>query len=252
MAEEKYKVKVGDEEIEVTLDELMKGYLRQSDYTKKTQALAEERKKLENELREIENLRAEAERAAQWDQWYEQNRAFIEGRGNTAYSMDVEDTDSDALRKEIKRLSEEIKSLVESGKREIEAIKAENARLERALRYSWYLEDLKDKHLRNYPDIPFDKRKIIDMAFEYGKADLSDKDWDAIYNRAYHEEFLKREVDRRLAERLKTEEEKGKAAKMAGAGEGSPRVFELPKKVPESMEEAAEGALRILGQRKSE
>jgi hypothetical protein len=42
--EDVYTVKVGDDELEVSLDELMKGYSRQSDYTKKAQALSEQRK----------------------------------------------------------------------------------------------------------------------------------------------------------------------------------------------------------------
>ena len=42
-----YAVKVDGGEQEVTLDELMKGYSRQSDYTKKTQELAEGRKAIE-------------------------------------------------------------------------------------------------------------------------------------------------------------------------------------------------------------
>lgn len=44
------RLKLGTgEEVEVTLDELEKGYLRQSDYTRKTQEIAEQRKKLEVE-----------------------------------------------------------------------------------------------------------------------------------------------------------------------------------------------------------
>ena len=42
-----YAVKVDGGEQEVTLDELMKGYSRQSDYTKKTQELAQGRKAIE-------------------------------------------------------------------------------------------------------------------------------------------------------------------------------------------------------------
>jgi len=42
-----YAVKVDGEEIEVSLDELKKGYSRQSDYTKKTQEIAEYRKQAE-------------------------------------------------------------------------------------------------------------------------------------------------------------------------------------------------------------
>lgn len=45
--EPKYKVKVDGEEIEVTQDELLRGYMRQKDYTQKTQQLAEQRRQFE-------------------------------------------------------------------------------------------------------------------------------------------------------------------------------------------------------------
>lgn len=48
-ATDKYKVKVDGDEVEVTLDELAKGYSRTADYTRKTQELAERRKALEAE-----------------------------------------------------------------------------------------------------------------------------------------------------------------------------------------------------------
>lgn len=48
-----YTVTVGGKESEVTLEELVKGYQLESDYTRKTQALAEERKKLEAERTEL-------------------------------------------------------------------------------------------------------------------------------------------------------------------------------------------------------
>lgn len=51
-----YTVKVDGEEMEVTLDELRSGYQRQKDYTKKTQALAEERKKSEDKATQLEKL----------------------------------------------------------------------------------------------------------------------------------------------------------------------------------------------------
>lgn len=50
----RYRVKVDNEEVEVTLDELLKGYSRTSDYTKKTQTLAEQRKAVEAERQRIE------------------------------------------------------------------------------------------------------------------------------------------------------------------------------------------------------
>jgi hypothetical protein len=48
-ATDKYKVKVDGKEEEVTLDELAKGYSRTADYTRKTQALAERNKALDQE-----------------------------------------------------------------------------------------------------------------------------------------------------------------------------------------------------------
>lgn len=46
------ELELDGEIVKVPLEELTKGYLRQSDYTKKTQALAEERKKLQEAKQE--------------------------------------------------------------------------------------------------------------------------------------------------------------------------------------------------------
>lgn len=54
-----FRVKVDGEEIEVTLDELQKGYSREKDYTRKTQAVAEARKAFEAEQ---QTFQAERER----------------------------------------------------------------------------------------------------------------------------------------------------------------------------------------------
>jgi hypothetical protein len=57
-----FSVKVDGKEVEVTLDELQKGYSRTQDYTRKTQQIAEVRKQTEAEL---SALRAEREQYAQ-------------------------------------------------------------------------------------------------------------------------------------------------------------------------------------------
>lgn len=59
---EVYTVKVDGKEVEVTLDELQKGYSRTQDYTRKTQQIAETRKQVEAEASAI---RAEREQYAQ-------------------------------------------------------------------------------------------------------------------------------------------------------------------------------------------
>ena len=54
-------LKVDGEDITVTMDELKKGYSRQSDYTKKTQELAEQRKALEEDAKTLEYLKVQSE-----------------------------------------------------------------------------------------------------------------------------------------------------------------------------------------------
>jgi len=59
----RYYVKVDGEEQEVTLDELRNGYQRQADYTRKSQALAEQRKAYEANLQAIESEREQYSQA---------------------------------------------------------------------------------------------------------------------------------------------------------------------------------------------
>ena len=57
--EPSYRVKVGGEEYEVTLDELRNGYQRQSDYTRKSQSLAEQRKTFDANLQAVQAERSQ-------------------------------------------------------------------------------------------------------------------------------------------------------------------------------------------------
>jgi len=59
---QKFTVKVDGNEVEVTLDELQKGYSRTADYTRKTQELAQVRKETQAEL---QNVRQERQQYAQ-------------------------------------------------------------------------------------------------------------------------------------------------------------------------------------------
>lgn len=56
---QKFTVKVDGKEVEVTLEELQKGYSRTEDYTRKTQALAQERKAAQAELEAVRTERAQ-------------------------------------------------------------------------------------------------------------------------------------------------------------------------------------------------
>jgi hypothetical protein len=82
-----FRVKVDGEEVEVTLDELQKGYSRTQDYTRKTQALAEQRKAAEAETEAVRQERAyyaqmlqvlqqqfqQTEAQPDWDALYQEN-----------------------------------------------------------------------------------------------------------------------------------------------------------------------------------
>ncbi|UOF80799.1 scaffolding protein [Caudoviricetes sp.] len=61
----KYRAKVDGEEIEVEIDELINGYQRTADYTKKSQALAEQRKAIEAERVHLEQVKQERQAYAQ-------------------------------------------------------------------------------------------------------------------------------------------------------------------------------------------
>ena len=61
----KYKVKAAGEEIEVDEEELIKGYQQGIDYTKKSQALAEQRKAVEAERIHLEQVKQERQAYAQ-------------------------------------------------------------------------------------------------------------------------------------------------------------------------------------------
>ena len=69
-----YVVKVGGEEIEVTQEELINGYSRNSDYTRKTQELSELRKDLDNKKSELDNNLSDLTRERNWESLKEQDQ----------------------------------------------------------------------------------------------------------------------------------------------------------------------------------
>jgi len=74
-----FRVKAGGEEKDVTLEELVSGYQKGDDYTKKSQTLAEQRKVMEAEakaIQEAQHLREEYQaRLGQVSQILQQNDA---------------------------------------------------------------------------------------------------------------------------------------------------------------------------------
>lgn len=113
----RYKVKASGEEIEVTLDDLIKGYQREADYTKKTQTLAEQRKQVESERAVIEQAKQERDQ-------YQQRLAAIEGALRQAPQENLE-----AL-KETDPIGYAVKVAEQTQReRQLQAIGAERARI---------------------------------------------------------------------------------------------------------------------------
>lgn len=110
-----FRVKVDGEEIEVTLDELQKGYSRTQDYTRKTQALADQRKEVEAQLNQA---RQEREYYAQMLQVMEQQLTQSE-----------EQIDWDRLYREDPTEWVRQRELYRDKQEKVQAVRAENERL---------------------------------------------------------------------------------------------------------------------------
>jgi len=88
----KYTIKVGGEEMEVDIDELKSGYQRQADYTRKSQALAEQRK-------ETENIQSERMQLEQERQMYANGLQMLQEQ-QSAKLQDFDSVDWETLKQE--------------------------------------------------------------------------------------------------------------------------------------------------------
>ena len=114
----RYRVKVDGQEYDVTQDELVKGYQREADYTKKTQNLAEQRKAVEAE-------KGAVEQAKQLRDTYAQRLQIIE----QALRSQTPSEDLDAL-KEVDPIGYAVKVAENSEKeKQLYAIRSEQARI---------------------------------------------------------------------------------------------------------------------------
>jgi len=118
--EAKYEIKVNGKPVEVTLDELMSGYQRDSDYRRKTMELADERRLLEEE---VNKAKSESDAVAKLRQDYATRLGEIENSMQPDANIDwakLYETDPDEYhRKKIE---------VENKSKALETIKAERQR----------------------------------------------------------------------------------------------------------------------------
>jgi len=140
----KFKVKVDDQEDEVTEDELLKGYSRTADYTRKTQRLAEERKAFEAE--------AQATRAAR-----QQHHDRLTALENVLSSV-VQEPDWDTLRREDPASFPDTFAAWQIHKQKLDGLRQEREQLEQKMRadadtqFKEYVKAEKAKLLEAIPD----------------------------------------------------------------------------------------------------
>ena len=124
VAGQTYTVRVDGEEVEVSIDELLSGYSRTQDYTRKTMALADQRKSLEGELEQIRQERAQLTSVLDQIDVQDQEQ---EPNWEALYQQDPQQW---AVQREMWRTKQERKrALVEEKQRLLQAQEADKQRI---------------------------------------------------------------------------------------------------------------------------
>ena len=159
--QELYKVVVDGQEQEVNLEELTKGYSRQSDYTRKTEKLSQDRKSVE-ELKN-EYTRQNEEAKIKRDQYEKQLQVLSEQLRSSEQKVDLdrlyEDDPAEYVR--VKAEQDRRKELLEKSNQERERILAEKQE-EQGKQYNSYLEQQRQLLAQKLP-IYADKEKGADF-----------------------------------------------------------------------------------------
>ena len=215
-AGELYAVKIDGEEQQVTLDELQAGYQRQGDYTRKTQELADERRRLaqaESIVTALEND-PEATIGAL-------ARTFDVGLDNRSVSSSNDDFDmmDEDVDPNSKRIAE------------LEARLEQQDRFQRQQQIEKTVENLQDK----YGD--FDSTELLQHAVKNGIDNLEAA--------LTHMRYSAVEQERsKLKSELDVYEKKREASTVEAGGSKQPSAVPDSKEVPSSIREAFAQALK--------
>ncbi len=156
-SQELYKVVVDGQEQEVTLDELTNGYSRQSDYTRKTEKLSQDRKSVE-ELKN-EYTRQNEEAKIKRDQYEQQLHVLSQHLQTSEDSVDLDQLYRDDPAEYVRAKAEQDrrKELLQASIKEQERIRSEKQE-EQSKNYNVYLEQQKKLLAEKLP-IYADKEK---------------------------------------------------------------------------------------------
>ena len=239
-----YKVKVGKEEIDVPLDELLNGYQRTADYTRKTQELAETRKAIEAE-------RVKVQEAARLRDQYAERLGVIE----QMLSSQTEKAEDLAALKEVDPIGYAVK-VAEQAEREkqMSAVRAERQRLalqqnaEQSERLKVHLANEAAKLREAIPEMADSaradvvKREIRDFAKSIG---FSDQELAAVYDsRAVQTLYKAMQYDKLMKGKPDVTKKVQQAPKMLKPGTSTPeaRDTEQTKKLRQQLRKSGNKA----------
>ena len=220
-----YRVKVGKEEVEVPLEELLKGYSRTADYTKKTQELAKNRKVVEAE-------RAKIQEASRLRDQYAERLSVIEQMLNQ-----TEKAEDLSVLKETDPIGYAVK-VAEQAEREkqLAAVRAERQRLaqqqqsEQQERLQAHLASEAAKLREAIPEMSDEikgdvvKREIRDFAKSIG---FSDQELAAVYDsRAVLTLYKAMQYDKLMKGKPEVTKKVNQAPKMLKPGTSTPEARE--------------------------
>jgi hypothetical protein len=221
-----YRVKVGKEEIDVPLDELLNGYQRTADYTRKTQELAETRKAIEAEKGKVQE-------AARLRDQYAERLGVIE----QMLSSQTEKAEDLAALKEVDPIGYAVK-VAEQAEREkqMSAVRAERQRLalqqnaEQSERLKVHLANEAAKLREAIPEMADSaradvvKREIRDFAKSIG---FSDQELAAVYDsRAVQTLYKAMQYDKLMKGKPGVTKKVNQAPKMLKPGTSTPEARE--------------------------
>ena len=180
--EDLYAVTVNGEEQQIHLDELLKGYSRQSDYTKKTQEVSEQRKQLDlmkgQYDREVANIQAERQQYVEFLQQNIQQSNGLSQFDNIDWQTlkEVDPLEYMSKREEYRDVKDKIQDAEKSQSEAISRYKAEEQKAN--------TEILTREH-----------KMLVDKVPEWGKGGDGKKLASQIRSYAENQGFLKEELD---------------------------------------------------------
>ena len=185
--EETYRVRIGDDDVDLTLEELRLGYMRQGDYTRKTQQVAEGRKQAEAEL---EALTAQRESYA--NQLAQLEMALNQSEPTQEYWDALQAEDPIEYVKQREALRDRRDALAQ--------VQSEQQRVQQ--------EQYQQLQIQTQERLKQEAEKLLDVIPEWRDADVATKQKNAVYTYAqrhlgYSEQELSQIGDHRAVNALR-------------------------------------------------